>query len=147
MNERESALLDLEHEVGRLVRRLKRVVGERARLVHPDLSPAAYLMLAHLVDKGPMRSADVVEAFDLDKGAVSRHVQTLVDLGLVARDRDPDDGRAQVLTPTATGRHRLADAVAQRRVRFGRLLAEWPDDDLRGFVGSLARYNQALSAD
>jgi hypothetical protein len=35
----------LEQEVGVLIRRVKRVIGERARAVHPDLQPASYLML------------------------------------------------------------------------------------------------------
>ena len=33
-------------EVGVLIRRIRRVIGERARAVHPDLQPASYLMLA-----------------------------------------------------------------------------------------------------
>ena len=46
----------LEQEVGVLIRRVKRVIGERARAVHPDLQPASYLMLTYLSTSGPQRS-------------------------------------------------------------------------------------------
>ena len=47
----------LEHEVGVLIRRVRRAIGERARAVHPDLQPMSYLMLAHLAESGPLRSS------------------------------------------------------------------------------------------
>lgn len=143
-SDRESIILDLEHEVAVLVRRLKRVISERARLIHEDLTPTGYLVLAYLVEKGPMRPSTVVDAFDLDKGAVSRHVQTLVDHGLATKERDPDDGRAWVVSPTDEARHRLSELAASRRARLGRLLEDWSDDDLGAFVATLGRYNATL---
>ena len=47
----------LEHEVGVLIRRVRRAIGERARAVHPGLQPMSYLLLAHLAETGPMRSS------------------------------------------------------------------------------------------
>ena len=75
----------IEAEVGTLIRRVKRVMGERAREVHPDLHPMTYFILSHLAQHGPLRAADLSDAFGMDKGGVSRQVQTLVDLGLVER--------------------------------------------------------------
>ena len=49
---RTDTLLRLEQEVGVLVRRVRRVIGERARAVHPDLQPSSYLLLAHLAEAG-----------------------------------------------------------------------------------------------
>jgi hypothetical protein len=51
----------LEQEVGVLIRRVKRVIGERARAVHPELQPASYLMLTYLADQGPRRSSELSE--------------------------------------------------------------------------------------
>ena len=65
----------LEQELGVLIRRVKRVIGERARAVHPDLQPASYLMLTFLAADGPQRSSVVSERFNVDKGAISRQVQ------------------------------------------------------------------------
>ena len=80
----------LEHEMGVLVRRIRRLIAERARMVHPDLSPVAYSMLMALNDSGPRRASDLVDIFSIDKGAVSRQVQALLDLGLI--ERSPDSG-------------------------------------------------------
>ena len=125
LSRRDTDILDLEHEVAVLVRRLKRVIAERARTVHDELTPAGYLILAHLAEKGPMRASAVVEAFDLDKGAVSRQVQLLVDLGLATKERDPDDGRAWVLSPTDEAHERIEAMATSRRARLGRLLEDW----------------------
>ena len=82
---RSEALAELESEVGVMIRRVRRVIGERARAVHPDLQPASYLMLGYVRDHGPIRASAVGHAFDIDKGAISRQVQHLLDLGLLDR--------------------------------------------------------------
>ena len=68
-----ATILALEHEMGVLIRRLRRRIAERARLIHPDLSPVAYSMLMALHDSSPQRASELVELFSIDKGAVSRH--------------------------------------------------------------------------
>lgn len=141
---RERTILDLELELSVLVRRLKRVIGERARIIHPDLTPAGYLMLAYMAERGPVRASAVVEAFNLDKGAVSRHVQALVEFGLATKERDPEDGRAWVVTLTDEGRRRMTELATERRERLGRLLGDWSDEELASFVATLGRYNASL---
>jgi DNA-binding MarR family transcriptional regulator len=142
--DRERVILDLELELSVLVRRLKRVIGERARTIHPELTPAGYLMLAYMAERGPVRASGVVEAFNLDKGAVSRHVQALVDFGLATKERDPDDGRAWVVSLTDEGRRRMTELATERRERLGRRLGDWSDEELGSFVATLARYNASL---
>lgn len=142
--DRERVILDLELELSVLVRRLKRVIGERARTIHPDLTPAGYLMLAYMIERGPVRASAVVEAFNLDKGAVSRHVQALVDFRLATKERDPDDGRAWVVSLTDEGRRRMTELATQRRERLDRRLGDWSDEELGSFVATLARYNASL---
>ena len=141
---RERTILGLELELSVLVRRLKRVIGERARTIHPDLTPAGYLMLAYMAERGPVRASAVVEAFNLDKGAVSRHVQTLVDFGLATKERDPDDGRAWVVSLTEEGVSRMTELATERRERLGRRLDAWSDEELASFVATLGRYNASL---
>ena len=97
----------LEHEMGVLVRRIRRLIAERARMVHPDLSPVAYSMLMALNDSGPRRASDLVDIFSIDKGAVSRQVEALLDLGLIERSPDPEDRRAAILAITEEGSRRL----------------------------------------
>jgi len=134
----------LEQQLGILVRRVKRVIGERAMAVHPDLQPASYLMLAFLAVEGPQRSSVISERFDVDKGAISRQVQHLCDLGLLEREPDPVDGRAMLISASPDAVLRLEAIDRDRRKWLEGQLAEWSEEDLREFVSGLARYNTAL---
>jgi DNA-binding MarR family transcriptional regulator len=134
----------LERELGVLIRRVRRVIGERARSVHPDLQPASYLMLNFLATDGPQRSSVVSEMFNVDKGAISRQVQHLCDLGLLVREPDPADGRAMLISASPDAVRRLEAVARDRRRWLDEQLAEWTESDLRDFVSSLGRYNHAL---
>ena len=134
----------LEHEMGVLVRRIRRMIAERARMVHPDLSPVAYSMLMALNDSGPRRASDLVDLFTIDKGAVSRQVSALLELGLIERSPDPEDRRAAILAITEEGSRRLGTVAAMRRREVSERLSGWSDEELGGFVEMLARYNNAL---
>jgi DNA-binding MarR family transcriptional regulator len=134
----------LEQEVGVLIRRVKRVIGERARAVHPDLQPASYLMLTFLATEGPQRSSVMSERFNVDKGAISRQVQHLCELGLLVRNPDPVDGRAMLISATPDAVRRMDAVDRDRRRWLEEQLADWSEDDLRTFVGDLGRYNKAL---
>lgn len=147
MSTRNDDLRSIEAEVGTLIRRVKRVMGERAREVHPELHPMTYFMLTHLATHGPLRGADLADAFGMDKGGVSRQVQSLVDLGLVERKPAPEDRRAILLDATDEGRERLDAMSRSRRDRFDGRLAEWTDEELSSFAARLAAYNRALSDD
>ena len=135
----------LEQEVGVLIRRVKRVIGERARQVHESLQPASYLMLGYISEFGPIRASAMAEIFDVDKGAISRQVQHLIDLGLIERTPDPDDGRATLLSTTDEAVRRMQDVGEHRRKWLDEQLGDWSDSQLSGFVRELGRYNAALS--
>ena len=147
MSPRQDDLRSIEAEVGTLIRRVKRVMGERAREVHPELHPMTYFMLTHLATHGPLRGADLADAFGMDKGGVSRQVQSLVDLGLAERKPAPEDRRAILLDATDEGRERLDAMSRSRRDRFDERLAEWTDEELSSFAARLSAYNRALSDD
>ncbi len=134
----------LELEMGTLIRRIRRRVMERAREVHEELQPAAYFILANVAESGPKRASTLVEEFGIDKGAISRQVQQLVDLGFVERTPDPADGRAMTLGVTDEGRRRLADTSRSRRKLLDERLSGWTDGELDAFVTALARYNKTL---
>ena len=146
MSTRAESLRRLEREVGVLIRRIKRVIGEGAQAVHPDLQPASFLMLSWLADEGPLRASAMAESFNLDKGAVSRQLTHLLDLGLVTRVPDPEDGRAMLVAASDDAVRRLADVSAHRRKWLDERLGDWSADELDDFVEALARYNRALNA-
>jgi DNA-binding MarR family transcriptional regulator len=142
---RAELLRGLEAEVGVLIQRVKRVIGERARLLHPDLHPVTYLLLGHVITHGPVRAAELVDAFGMDKGGVSRQVQALCDLGLVEREADPADRRAMLIAATDLARTRVRELQQARTAVVDQRLSEWSDADLADFVGRLTKYNEALT--
>jgi DNA-binding MarR family transcriptional regulator len=135
----------LESEVGVLIRRIRRVIHERARAVHPEMQPSTYLLLAWLAEEGPVRASAIAESFGIDKGAISRQIQHLDELGLVTRERDPADGRATLVAASDDAVRRMADVAAHRRKWLDEQLGDWSADELAGFVDTLARYNDALN--
>jgi DNA-binding MarR family transcriptional regulator len=143
---RAESLRVLEHEVGVLIRRVKRVIAERARAVHPDLQPASYLMLGYVAEHGPVRASAVADVFAIDKGAVSRQVTHLVDLGLMRGEPDPADRRATLLSLTDDAFARLEEIKRHRRKLVDEQLGGWSADELERFAADLARYNDALEA-
>jgi DNA-binding MarR family transcriptional regulator len=136
------AYVRLEREVALLLRRSRAISGRLGGEVHRDLDGAAYGLLVLLDDAGPLRASDVVVRLGLDKSTVSRQVSSLVALGLVDREADPADGRAQVLTPTAEGAARLARIQTARRERWEADLSGWPAEDVAVLGELLARLNR-----
>lgn len=139
-----AAMRTVEHEIGVLMRRVRRAVAERAREVHPDLLPAGYLVLAQVHEDGRTRASDLGCTLQLDKGAVSRTVQHLLDLGLLDRAPDPDDGRATLLSVSALGRRRFRAVDEQRRRALQDRFTSWSSDDLLSVSATLRRYNASF---
>ena len=136
------AYVVVEREIGLLLRRSRAMSTRLARELHPELDGAAYGLLALLQDTGPLRASDLVTRLGLDKSTVSRQISSLVDLGLVDRAADPDDGRAQVLTPSAEGSARLARIRDARRARWEADLGDWPAEDVARLADLLGRLNR-----
>lgn len=142
---RDEAMRGLEHEIGRLLRRVRRGLAERATQVDPGLSATSYPLLATLADLGPQRAADLAHMYALDKGGVSRIIHQLVDLGLVERTPDPNDGRASILVATPLAHERLLAMVGQRREEFGVQLSGWDAAEIDELATVLARFNTTIS--
>jgi DNA-binding MarR family transcriptional regulator len=135
------AFVHLEREIGLLLRRSRAISARLAAELHPDLDGAAYGLLALLQDAGPQRASDLVTRLGLDKSTVSRQVNSLVELGLVNRAADPEDGRALVLTPSAEGSARLTRIREARRAHWEADMAGWPVEDVARLADLLGRFN------
>jgi DNA-binding MarR family transcriptional regulator len=142
---RTAALRSIEDEIGILLRRLKREIAERAQLIHPDLQGTSYFLLGWLAQNGPVRASAIVGVFGMDKGALSRQLQHLEELGLVQRSPDPADGRATLVSVSEDASRRLGEVDGQRRAVAGERLAEWSVAELEEFAHLLGRYNRSLS--
>lgn len=119
------------------VTKLLHVAKQRAPRHHPLVDPMAYPLLFNLA-RGPLRVSTLAELVHADISTVSRQVSTLVDLGFVSREPDPDDGRAQVLAVTDEG-NALLTALREGRNRWLEgLLATWSDNEVRTLTEHLA---------
>ena len=144
MNQRDQAFDDITAELRVMGRRFKQVVHERATAVHPQLQAASYYVLLFLVENGPTRGSSLACQFDIDKGAISRQVQHLVDLGLAERAADPEDGRAQLVSASAEAVRLIDEAAAAQQRAWHRTLGDWTDDELATMAAQLGRLNEAL---
>ena len=137
---------EVEREVAVLLRRARAWKRDVATEVHPDLQPTAYALLNRVDEVGSVRAIDLSDYFGIDKGAISRQVALLERVGLVTREPDPADGRAQLLVVTGEGRKRLEAARGGRRQLVRDQLGRWPDDDVATFAALLGRFNRQMDA-
>lgn len=136
------AFLALERELAVFLRRARANSGEMAREVHPELESAAYGLLVRLESAGQQRATDLAAYFGVGKATMSRQLRALEDLGLVAREPDPADGRAFLVHLTAEGLDRYRSVRDARRERYVRKLDDWD----RAEVAELARLLHHLNA-
>ncbi|MCW2779277.1 MAG: MarR family transcriptional regulator [Frankiales bacterium] len=140
----DDALAAAERELSLLLRRARARTAELSREVHPDLDGSAYALLSAVVQAGGVRAQDVAAQFGVDKGAISRQIQRLEQLGLVERRPDPADGRARVLVPTPEGSARLEAATSRRRTHFRARLQDWEPGEVAQLAALLGRLNGSL---
>ena len=79
-----------------------------------------YRLLATLAEFGPASQASLGRRTGIDRSDVVAAINELAADGYVDRSPDPDDGRRNIITLTASGRRqhkRLADLVARPRTR------------------------------
>ena len=133
--------LSLERELTVLFRRARANQGEMAREVHPDLESAAYGLLVRLEETGRRRATELAAYIGVGKATMSRQLRALEQLGLVAREPDPADGRAWLVDLTEEGRTRVSRVREARRARYVRHFADWD----RREVAELARLLHELN--
>jgi DNA-binding MarR family transcriptional regulator len=141
---REGQVDRLEEQLALFHRRSRRFLRSFATRVHPDMDASTYAVLLVIAQAAPLRLNELAEEFGLDKSTMSRHVSTLIQLGLVQRDPDPLDGRAFLLRPSPDGQSRLASATAARRDEWRGRLDGWSTAELTEFVVGLTRLNSDL---
>ncbi|GAA3120385.1 MarR family winged helix-turn-helix transcriptional regulator [Streptomyces echinatus] len=133
--------LALERELTVLLRRARANQGEMAREVHPDLESSAYGLLIRLDEQGGQRATELAGYIGVGKATMSRQLRALEELGLIAREPDPADGRAWLVTLTEEGSRRVGTVREARRARYVRQLSHWD----RSEVSELARLLHELN--
>jgi DNA-binding MarR family transcriptional regulator len=140
----EEALVAVEREVGLMFRRGRARVAELSRRVHPELEGLGYSMLAYIEQAGRVRVTDVGVHFAVGKATVSRQIRALEELGLVAREVDPQDRRAALVSLTEDGRKRYLAAYDVRMRRVREVMGGWSQEDVARFAELLHRFNDVL---
>ncbi|WP_206037502.1 MarR family transcriptional regulator [Rhodococcus sp. HNM0569] len=134
----------LSDEMYRLVRRIRRASEYIATDEVGTLERAAYVILAHLVTDGSQRITALAEAVHSDVSTLSRQAALLVDLGLVERHRDPEDGRAWLLSPSERGISVFRSNRRRRAAHFARVLRDWDDASIEMLESLLSQANTAF---
>ena len=109
------------------------------------VDPGAFPVLHHLAAHGPVRQNALADALGLDASTVSRHVRGLAAEGHVAVGRDPDDGRATLLSLTPSGRQYLEQRMQAHRSALQAATAEFDPAERAELVRLLHKLADALS--
>jgi DNA-binding MarR family transcriptional regulator len=135
----------IEAELALLLRRAEatRRAGSQA---HRALDRAAYVILRHLEASGPTQVGAIAAALGVDASTATRQIAAMERDSLVRRDADPRDGRATVISATATGRAKYRSVRRARAQLYERVLADWSPADRRMLAAILHRLNESLDA-
>lgn len=124
--------LDLVESVQSLHQVLKCVAHAGVRPGRPGIGPLAVLVRVH--NNEPVRATDIARALGIGPASLSRHVAELESAGMLLRDQDPADARAQLLRLTGAGRAAVEESTAHRAELLAELLDNWDEARARDAV-------------
>jgi DNA-binding MarR family transcriptional regulator len=117
----------------------------RAADVDLDRSGAALLYKLHTEGDGISLSV-LAERLGIDAPAVTRKAQQLERSGLLRRERDERDARAQRILLTEEGRGQISRLLAARREWIGELLSGWTAEERLELAALLGRLSLTIEA-
>jgi DNA-binding MarR family transcriptional regulator len=110
--------------VTRMARRLRQEAGV-------DLGPSQVAALATVERHGPLSPSELAERERIKRPTVTRILGHLEVAGLVERVKDPEDGRASILTVTPEARRLLKSLRARKTAYLAKRLSEMDAEDRR----------------
>jgi DNA-binding MarR family transcriptional regulator len=140
-----SSIETMSGELVQLVRGLRELHGAVTAASRQPIDASGAAVLARLAELGAVRLSTLAAALCLDVSTVSRQVPVLERQGWVARERDPEDQRAQLLQLTAAGKAALDEVRRSRAEVLRRLLPDWTDAELDAFASQLHRFNNDVT--
>ncbi|MGB7981859.1 MAG: MarR family winged helix-turn-helix transcriptional regulator [Candidatus Nanopelagicales bacterium] len=120
-------------------------VKRALRVASVGADPGTFPILHHLAASGPTRQGHLAEVLGLDASTVSRHVRVLIDEGHVLASRDPQDGRASVLTISASGLAHLAQRLHSHRETLAAATASFSPSERAELIRLLAKLAEHLN--
>lgn len=146
-NSVDDALRTVEHQISLFWRRGRSISQQLSRQVHPDMEPAAYGLLTVIRREGPIRLTELASCIGVGKPSVSRQIAFLESIGLVSKEADPLDGRAQTIRLTPKGEEKMHQVQDARREVFRERLGEWPVEELQSLAAYMAKLNATYERD
>jgi DNA-binding MarR family transcriptional regulator len=122
------ALLDT---LGRVVRTLRQDAPSS------DIGPGGLSTLVTLDQQGAQRIGALADAISVTAPSMTRIVNALEAEGLVTREADPVDGRAQVVVMTEDGRTLITTGNAAKLAALRGRLADLPADERERLAAAL----------
>ncbi|MFD7020971.1 MarR family winged helix-turn-helix transcriptional regulator [Streptomyces sp. NPDC059161] len=116
-----------------LHRRLTEGMGE-------GVDEVTYPVLSALARTGPRSAADLAPDVGIDRSGVTRRASRLEAAGLISREPDPHDRRAQLLVLTERGRLAVAALRARLAAHITTSLSTWPPGEAEAFAHQLRRF-------
>jgi DNA-binding MarR family transcriptional regulator len=114
----------LRWAITRMARRLRQEAGV-------DLGPSQVAALATVERHGPLSPSELAEIERIKRPTATRIVRHLEEAGLVERVRDPQDGRASILSVTAEGRAVLKRLRERKTAYLAKRLTALDAEDRR----------------
>ena len=143
---REDSIIDLEKELTLLWRRARAVARQVAENVHPDMDSSAYGLLVIVHRERTIRLTDLAAHLGVGKPSLSRQVAFLESIGLLERQPDPQDGRAQIITLTPRGLEQVSSVQQARTQAFRDRVRDWPEPEVSELARLLGKLNASYSS-
>ncbi|WP_222264925.1 MarR family winged helix-turn-helix transcriptional regulator [Modestobacter marinus] len=130
--------------VARLTRTARQLGHRVAAALHGDLPSYGWAMLVPLEQGGPQRCSALAAAAGVDVSVASRQVAALERAGYVARQPDPRDGRASLVSLSAVGVVALARTRAVRGQWAVAALDDWTEGEAQRLAAMLEKLADGL---
>jgi DNA-binding MarR family transcriptional regulator len=132
----------LEREWGRLRRsHLMQQVRATSGSGH---SPLEVELLRAIVEAGEIRASDLASQLFVTKTSISRYVNGMLEEGLLIQRRDPSDGRATLLSVSASGQREFEEREARRSAWLQEMCHDWTATDVTELTTLLQRLNDGV---
>ena len=108
------------------------------------LAPAQFMTLLELWEEDGLTQKDLVRRLDIEQATMANTLKRMERDGLIVRQENPTDRRAQLIRLTDKARSLQDDATAAANEVNGTALSGLSEDERRAFIKTMARVIGAL---
>ena len=109
------------------------------------LAPAQFMTLLELWEEDGLTQKDLVRRLDIEQATMANTLKRMERDGLILRQENPTDRRAQLIRLTDKARALQDDATAAANEVNGIALSDLSEEERREFIRMMARVIGALS--